>query len=106
MQSLHPGRDLRSALGAALLRHHREDILALPRGGGPGDLADLVRLFHHLPRPVDLDLLARDLREFLAADAPGHTERGGGGGPAGGGRWARLQFRFRGAHWEELTGES
>ena len=86
LQSLHPGRDLRAALGAALLRHYREDILALPRGSGPGDLTDLVRLFHHLPRPVDLDLLARDLREFLAADAPGHTERGGGGGPAGGGR--------------------
>jgi len=90
LQSLHPGRDLRAALGAALLRHYREDILALPPGSGTGDLAGLVRLFHDLPRPVDLDLLAEDLKEFLAADdAPGQRGRPGRGGRAGGGEGTR-----------------
>jgi len=89
LQSLHPGRDLRAALGAALLRQYREDILALPPGSGAGDLAGLVRLFHDLPRPVDLDLLAEDLKDFLAADVPGHKGRPGGGGRAGGGEGTR-----------------
>ena len=70
LQSLHPGLDLRAALGAALLRHYRDDILALPknkgRGGSGDDFADLVQLFNDLPRPVDIDSFSLDLHEFVA----------------------------------------
>ena len=69
LQSLHPGLDLRAALGAALLVHYRDDILALPnkgRGGSGDDFADLVQLFHDLPRPVDLDSFSLHLHAFVA----------------------------------------
>ena len=63
-----PGWDLRRALGPAFLRHYRDDIVRLPRGEH-GGLSGLVRLFHTLLCPVDLDQLAGDLREFVPADA-------------------------------------